>query len=241
MAERHYKREKVRGISLEKVGLWSGKSFGTPVNIRKAFQRWRDRVLDQVWKQPFSKCLHTQTLPHNLTHCHHQLDQVVMLLSLMNMRKKLELMSCRLKEHPQFPLVTEMYLHTHNGLSHFYSMREVKFSSQRSKDKKSDNVCILIETCRQFQMQNRAFRLTVSLPPALQDRAVTVSSSKGVKGDRTDICHNNDFDCLTQQARADLQHTCLKRIYFSFLLCSFDFWFHWMIVELCSKQRTKEH
>jgi len=145
MAERHYKREKVRGISLEKVGLWSGKSFGTPVNIRKAFQLWRDRVLDQVWKQPFSKCLHTQTLPHNLTHCHHQLDQVVMLLSLMNMRKKLELMSCRLKEHPQFPLVTEMYLHTHTHthtmVCHFFTVWERLNSVAREVKTKSVITC----------------------------------------------------------------------------------------------------
>jgi len=29
MAERHYKREKVRGLSLEKEALWSSKSFST--------------------------------------------------------------------------------------------------------------------------------------------------------------------------------------------------------------------
>lgn len=45
-------------------------------------------------------------------------------------------------------------------------MIDVKFSSQISKDKKSDNVCILIETRPHFQMQNRACRLTASLQPS---------------------------------------------------------------------------
>lgn len=76
------------------------------------------------------------------------------------------------------------------------------------------------------------------LSPALLDRAVTVASSKGVKGARTDICHNNDSDCLTQQSSADLQHTCLKSLHFSFLLCLLNFGFQWLIVEHWAKQRT---
>lgn len=42
-----------------------------------------------------------------------------------------------------------------------------------------------------------AYGLTVLL-----DGAVAVASSEGVKGERTDICQNNDSDCLTQQSSA---------------------------------------
>jgi len=49
MAERHYKREKIRRMSLEKNQA-SGKSFRTCFNIRKAFQRWRHRR-GKAWKQ----------------------------------------------------------------------------------------------------------------------------------------------------------------------------------------------
>jgi len=43
MAERHYKREKARGISLGEKGYDQARAFRTRINIRKAFQSWRDQ------------------------------------------------------------------------------------------------------------------------------------------------------------------------------------------------------
>ncbi len=66
------------------------------------------------------------------------------------------------------PWISTGYTHTHR-VSHIFSLGEVnnvKFRSQKSKDKKSDNICILIETCQHFQMQNRACCLTGSLQPS---------------------------------------------------------------------------
>jgi len=45
MAERHYKKRK----SQRNIKLWLGKSFRNRVNIRKAFQRWRDQR-GKTWK-----------------------------------------------------------------------------------------------------------------------------------------------------------------------------------------------
>jgi len=47
MAERHYKREKVRGIS--------GKIFWTTINIRKALPCWRD-LSWKAWKRTLRLC-----------------------------------------------------------------------------------------------------------------------------------------------------------------------------------------